>query len=238
MIPERSVSPETLHNLVCMADEIEELEAAASADQPLAVPPLRLPRDAGVAAHAHRPAVRFTTARRWLVGLTAAAAALLLLVRQGGEVEPQASVAPLVVQSPTGKAQTSSPRFQFRSVAREGCFVLAVFRMWNGECQCLAWKVYRWDDGDPLAELDAGQTLDLRLDAADLPPIEQLLVLAVAPRPDGLPDTGEEADALLACLNQRTPTPAEDDRIERYASAVRECLPSGVTVLPHPFEIK
>ncbi len=125
---------------------------------------------------------------------------------------------------------------QFCPTTREECAILAVFRAWREECDCMAWEVHRWDNGEVV----------MRAEPGDAPPInravtgasasmQQMLILAVASRSNQLPGV-DEADELIDCLNA-SDVSTWDGGAETYSSAVAGCLPDSVTVVPQAFVV-
>src|SRR5262249_31951779 len=136
-------------------------------------------------------------------------------------------------------AAASGPReATFQPACDAGCALLAIFREWNADCQCLAWKLHQWENGGSVAELPPGQPVDIHLNVTDDPPVEQVLVLAVAQGRDTLPSSGERAAALLECLNDAPLSASAEQDVSAYTSAVAGCLPDGVTLLPQSFVVR
>jgi hypothetical protein len=123
----------------------------------------------------------------------------------------------------------------FQSTAHEPCTMLALFRIWNSTCQCLMWELHQWEDGVTLADVAPGESVDVRLDVGDSPPVQQLFVLAVARERGDLPGRPEKAEELLECLNHTAPPLGATEDTVAYTSAVSACLPTGVTVVPAAF---
>jgi hypothetical protein len=126
----------------------------------------------------------------------------------------------------------------FQPICEAGCALVAIFREWNADCQCLAWTLHQWADGGSVTVLSPGEQGEIPLNVSDDPPIEQVLLLAVADSQDVLPTGGERADALLACLNDSALSPWHERDAKTYARAVENCLPAGVTVLPQTFVVR
>ena len=68
-----------------------------------------------------------------------------------------------------------------------------------------------------------------------MPPVEQLLVVALARRAADLPGSEVGTEALLACLNSSPLETEFPEDINGFASAVEFCLPPGVTVVSQTF---
>jgi hypothetical protein len=221
------VDDKDLENLVRMAAEIDALEQAARVAAPESdAAPVRIrfdrPRD-------RRPF--------WRLGAsTAAAAAVLLLV-----LLPLSSARHSrfeIAYCP------SVPRFdgvridRFEPSSPQQCVVLAIFHTWQTDCQCLAWQLYEWEDGRPLAEFTPEQVHDITIDVTDAPPLEQLLLVAIAKNPRDLPSNEADTSDLLDCLNELAPPTDPHGSATSYASAVRACLPDTVKVVPRSFFVE
>lgn len=220
------VSDTNLENLVRMAAEIDAFERAAQ---------VGAPKDDAAPA-----TIRFDDTRdwrsRWRLGVSVAAAATLLLA--------------LLPPSPARHAPfeiaycPSVPRYdgvridRFEPSSGQQCAVLAIFHTWEKECQCLAWQLYEWEDGRPLAEFTPEQVHDITIDVTNAPPLEQLLVIAIAKNPRDLPSNEADTHNLLDCLNELAPPTDPRDSATAYASAVRACLPDSVKVVPQPFFVE
>jgi len=214
---------ERLSSLLRMLGEVERLEAARS--------------DGTAASVLYDGSI---AVRRWSLVVAATAACVVLLIpttpeRQRGATHALASA----LRVHYAPCRGPGPRVdQLQSVAREPGYVLALLREWHSDCECLAWNVYRWDDGGAIARVDRGDPIEIALDVSDDPPIEQMLLLAVSPRRDRLPGAEADSDAIIACLNNSVPTPNERRDAGGLALAVQSCLPEGTTVVPHTFVVK
>ncbi len=178
--------------------------------------------------------------RRWgLCASALATAACLLLLATLRPVPPSVAVDGMISVSieHTAVAALNDDGCiaRFRNTVRENCVVLAVFRAWDSACQCRQWRLYDWGTGDSVAMATVGQPLDISIDVTDMPVVEQLLVVALARRPDDLPDDAAESQALLACLNSSPLETETPEDITGFAAAVKSCLPPGVTVVSHAF---
>ncbi len=185
-------------------------------------------------------ALRGVLPRIGLVGLAAAAALAWMFapIREGHApgVIPASAITIRHIPGQRG-ALPSTPRIdRFRSSTTEPCVVVAIFRAWSKECECLAWKLHEWDPGRVVDQFAAGETTDIALNVSESPPVTQLLFLAVAARRDQLASTGEGAH-LLSCLNDAS-FPPRNEEYATLASAVQSCLPDGVTVVSAPFVVK
>jgi len=236
------VTKPELDILLRMAVEVDELEAdARRAGRPpypqlahkLSPPTVQVP----AAPHA-RPV-------SWKLGWPAAAAAaiLLALLWPRGQTVPPKPVEPRLAAGPQcaveywpGTRQEDGVRVDcFEPSATEPCTVLAVFHSWQKDCQCLGWQLYEWEDGRSLAELSPEEVRGITLEVTDAPPVEQLLVVAIAKDPSKLPHNEAQAAELLDCLHEVDPPAGTQESATAYASAVQACLPDGVTIVPHAF---
>ncbi len=236
-------SDATLEALIRAACEADALEDNAG---------LRL-----YAAHDHPYARRVSTAsvRRSVLRRTAIAAGLAMaacLVWQvamplAGTMQVQdrspalAGIRPAIAAKPLQIefAADATPRddrcvARFTGTANEGGALLALFRAWDRQCGCRTWRLYRWDDGNAIARVRQDESLKFALDVSDMPPTEQLLVVAVASNPETLPGSTGEAEELLACLNSSPLEMQHPEDLAEFASAVETCLP-GAAIVAHPF---
>jgi hypothetical protein len=220
------VKDKELENLVRMAAEIDALEHAARMSEPL--------RDDSPATI---PFDRVRDRRLpWRLGAGAAAAAAILL----------ALLPPATIPRPQFEIAycPAVPRYdgvridRFEPSSPQQCAVLAIFHTWEKDCQCLAWQLYEWEDGRPLAEFTPDQVHDITIDVTDAPPLEQLLVVAIAKNARDLPSSEADTHDLLECLNELAPPTDPRDSATAYASAVRACLPDSVKVVPQPFFVE
>jgi hypothetical protein len=176
-----------------------------------------------------------------LLRLTAAVAACLVLLlyashnRTHRPARPQH--VPISVCHEPVPASEGAPRIDhFATTSEEPCLVLAVFRAWDEACQCLNWQLYEWDaEGRTLAALEPHEWLEIARNVTGNPPVEQLLVFASSRHAGDLPATTDDAAALLQCLNDVAPPACAEDDVSVYASALRECLPASVTLVPKTF---
>jgi hypothetical protein len=219
-----------LQNLVRMAVEIDELDRAAyAADAPGELAPATIRFDR---APLRQPG--------WRLGVPAAAAAAALLLVLLPPSTDQQSISALASSFRIDYCP-AVPRFDgvridhFEPSSPEHCAVLAIFNTWEKECQCLAWQLYEWEDGRALAELSPDEVRNITIDVTDAPPIEQLLLVAIAKDPRDLPSNEDQTYELLDCLNEVAPATDPRESAAAYASAARACLPDTVTIVPQPF---
>ena len=235
----RYISEEEFEQLVRCAVELEQLDADAAGESSRSTDRrvLSLTGDSRL--------------RRWIdlaVPLTAAALVIWSFLpnwHPSRGVDHPVQHAPLVKADTMdlsywpGEADDDGARVDcFQAHAAENCSVVAVFHRWYEDCQCLDWQLYSWEDGRPLADLSAQDVEDITLEVTDAPPVEQLLVIAIARNPADLPRDETEALALIACLEEVAPDADENEAASQYASAVRSCLPPSVTVVPRSFVVE
>lgn len=205
---------------------------------------------------AARPALTSRTRRALhiLVPLAAAAALALLLywpkedrsdtsvarpddgIVSRSERPLAASTIPVSLAYQPASGVDSSEVDRFHSCADEDAYAIVLFRVYNSECSCITWRVHVFEDGSRLARLQAGVGLEIPLlDGDDIPPVEQMILLAVARTAGVLPAGADAADSLLECLNDSLPpTPAGEPQ-DHSPSAVLACVPQDVVVVPQPF---
>lgn len=219
-----------LENLVRMAAEIDEFEHAARTFEPLG----------GIIPSTIRLEPRRRRQPVWQLGIPAAAAAAALLMAL---LPPAADRKPIsafvssfhIDYCPAVPCYDGVRIDHFEHSSPEQCAVLAIFNTWEKDCQCLAWQLYEWEDGRALAELSPDEVRSITIDVTDAPPIEQLLLVAIAKNPSDLPSNETQTYELLDCLNEVAPPTNPHESAAAYASAVRSCLPDTVTVVPQPF---
>lgn len=119
----------------------------------------------------------------------------------------------------------------------EPVVMLAISRTWDRACSCLVWRVHKWDDGSTVGSADLHTARDLELDVSDSPPVDQMLLLAVARGPESMPTRSDDGKALMECLNSNAPPSALSSDAVFCASTVQACMPQGVTVVPHRFVV-
>jgi hypothetical protein len=215
-------------NLVRMALEIDELERGARTAETLG----------GVIPATIRVGRGRPRLPAWQLAVPAAAAALLLLaLLPSPPRQPSSAFASSfrIDYCPAVPPYDGVRIDHFEPSSPEQCAVLAIFNTWEKECQCLAWHLYEWEDGRALAELSPDEIRHIMIDVTDAPPIEQLLVVAIAKDPRDLPSNETQTYELLDCLNEVAPPTDPRESAAAYASAVRACLPDTVTIVPQPF---
>lgn len=115
--------------------------------------------------------------------------------------------------------------------------MVAIFRAWSADCNCLDWRLHRFEDDATQTMLNAGDSVDIELAMTDAPPVEQALILLVASHSDALPSDVESARPLIGCISDQTPVDARSTESFSYASAVSSCVPPEVTLVSHPFRM-
>ena len=220
-------------NLVRIAVEIEELEQSALA-------PPNWDSDSSPVISIGRIVFRRKHIRRLTVPL-AAAIALLCLLRPAARpvstptVSHVASVNAALVR-PFDIA-VCPVEFTVRdgyehSAGEETLKVVAIFQTWKKECECHVWQLYEWEDDRSLADMTPEQIHEITMDVTGAPPLEELQVVAIARNSADLPLCIPESCELVECLNQVSPTNDARDNSVAYATAVRDCLPDTVRVIP------
>lgn len=220
-----------LEELIRMVSDVESLARdSAEASAPRANPPPRVLRIGPI------------TVGRPLTGvaaLLAAAACLAYLVWPWSSTGDTLRHVPLQVRYlPAIATADGESVAHFQSTAGEPCVLLAVYRTWESACECLSWQIHEWDGGVMTASAGPNRSVTFPLNVSDDPPVEQVVVVAAARRSRDLPGNCEQAEALLACLNEiPVPAGAEADPA-LVASTVRACLPGEVTLVPRAFVVE
>ncbi|MCA9243050.1 MAG: hypothetical protein KDA32_03775 [Phycisphaerales bacterium] len=184
-------------------------------------------------------------------GAVAAAVALMLLMRPANRVAaPEApelvgvvgpaqasmgAISPVQLTYLPGVQPCDERVDQFCPTAREECVLMAVFRAWREECGCMEWELHRWDNGDVVVQAEPGDAPPINRHVTGTPPVQQVLILAVASRSSQLPGA-DEADDLIDCLNASDVSTWEGGA-ENYSTAVAGCLPDSVTIVPQAFVV-
>lgn len=183
------------------------------------------PRPLTAVAHISLRPVRLRISAAILAA--AASIAFWFMPRAGVSAPP---IVPVVYAG--AHAETSDTCVQ-PQVPEDG-LLLAVLRVWDSACDCMTWRVHRWDDGQLTTPACADDVVDIPVALADDPPIEQFVVLAVSDDVDPLA-SAEEADQLLACLRATPVSEWTRGGPLDHAQAVASCLPVGVRVVPQSF---
>lgn len=118
---------------------------------------------------------------------------------------------------------------------RRPAVALVLFRVWDGECQCISWRVHRGPDGAIVVQLYPDEAVAIPLDVSEAPPVEQAVLLAVASAEDELPVSKVDRERLLACLNGVCPPVLPGDRPLENPTDVLPCLPDNVTLVSRSF---
>lgn len=195
------------------------------------------------------PVARRVGARRLVLSwvhyvATAAAAALVwaalpsaLNVSPGGSSSAKSARAASVV-SPVGVRVCSAPLAQPRGdrsasyrvqpTVNEACDVFALLRTWSSDCGCLTWEVHRFDDGQTITHAARGEAVDIAGSET-----AEVVVLAVSRDRGVLPSRGDEAAAVLACLDENSRDSMVAPSATSSATIAASCLPRGVTIVSH-----
>ena len=218
----RTMRNEQLGRLIRRVIELDDLAGEA---QPLAG--ILHPR----ISSARRPALS--------VGIAAAVAvAMLLPFGANRDYRTYAAPAMVIDYAPAHHGVDDSRIDTFHTCPTEDAFALVLFRAWDTDCQCVAWKLHEFADGRALMRLAAGEALEIPLDVSNSPPVEQVVVFAVSNRRDELPATAREAEELLACLNTTLPPSALGEQPVCCAAPVESCLPPGVALVQRSFVVE
>ena len=231
----REFSDAELDQLVWLAAELREFETCATTDDSLA-------RALGnrLAAPAARRSIRVEPLR-WFASVAAAAACGLIYLKTGaidsqssGRTAGAQAIPVRVSYTPDVSRGGGEQRHCVQSTPGESCAVLAVLRTWSSECQCLVWDLHRWDTGETIARSRAGESVDLvtNLRVNEPPPLDQVVLFAMARNRADLPAPGAESDRFLDCLLGASPASDIGVTSDNYAKTVRTCLPPTVTVVP------
>jgi hypothetical protein len=238
----------TLEALIRAACEVDALERGAG-PRMSASGSDTVREDAGDAARpaGWQPAAPLKLRRIAVAAALAAAACLVLKLAIPAVAPPAAPGAPSLAGNHLAGvplmhiefAADAAPRddrcvARFTGVPNEGGVLLALFRAWDRQCGCRTWRLYRWEDGDAVTRIRRDEALNIALDVSDMPPSDQLLVVAVASHPGDLPGDSMEAEQLLACLNSSPLEMQNPEDLTAFASAVEGCLP-GASIVAHPF---
>jgi hypothetical protein len=223
-------------NLVRMAVELEELERSVFAHP-------RTGTDSLPAISPDRSRFRRTLIQRLTAPLAAAIALLYMLLPSGKTVTPPSPARPFAARSQTVRpfdvavcpVELAVNSEHARQPGEETLKVVAIFQTWQKECECHAWQLYEWEDDNSLADMTPEQIHTIAMDVTGATPLERLQVIAIAKNGADLPLCVPESCALVECLNQVAPSNEAQDNSAAYASAVRECLPDTVRVIPQSF---
>lgn len=121
---------------------------------------------------------------------------------------------------------------QLRSCSEQDAYTMVVLRDWSDECGCVRWQVHTDPQGDAIRRLPAGEQVAIPLDFRGPATIAPVVLMAVAFRPNDLPQDVDAEAEMLACLNEY----AGGEEASAHEQALATCLPSGVAVVRHaPF---
>lgn len=208
---------EQIQQLLCLSHELSAFEDA-------------------LAAPAARPATAPSSLRPWMFAIASAAAACVVVVPRSSpapRIAPRS--APVVVHASPVAVRGATHSTCFRPVAQQPLSMVAIFRAWSEECDCLDWSLHRFEGEAALAALDTGESVDIELSQVDAPPVEQALLLLVASHAEALPRDLESARSLIGCLSDNTPVDGRSGETFSYVSAASSCLPPEVTLVSHSF---
>jgi hypothetical protein len=221
------VNDRQLNTLIAMVLEVEDLEGSASAGLKRPSQTLWDRRHAGGS-----PGIRVA----W-----AAAACVVLMtglwLLRGTAPDPargRVATIPVAVRlmpQPPVEPTAEHDTIELQPAGLDQHVMLALVRAWNRDCQCVAWRLHEWGEGLVSTPVVPGAACDISAPRGDSAPVGPVLVLASSGGGEQLPHRARDTEALLACLNETALTPGADQDATQLASAVRSCLPSGVTVV-------
>lgn len=195
--------------------------------------------------HAAAGAKRTLFLARWAAPVAAAAALAAALVWPHPRTPTAVAVLPegrpargmpvtMARQPHRGPGSPGLERFQ--SCAEEDAYALVLLRAWNSECSCITWHLHEFEDGSRVARLPAGEEVAISFWLGDHPPpVEQMVLLAVARHLADLPTDPESADLLLECLNRSLPPDQPGVSQAESPQAVVACVSSDVQIVPQTF---
>lgn len=133
----------------------------------------------------------------------------------------------------------------FHVTANKDCSMVVFLRDWDEDCGCLRWRLHDWKDqtrpnGCALVglHLKAGESIALEVDVSDVPPFEQILMIATADRPEDLPSENTDANLLLDCLAGPCPDETPDADLFALLNDAPDCFPRGVNVCGELFVVR
>lgn len=188
------------------------------------------------ARRAQPVAIRFSRIARAAIPIAAAVLLPLFLSPFGQKSAPHASHHPgsnaAMVSVDYLAAGSHSRAGTIHSCAQKPAMALVLLRIWEEDCQCIAWKLHENPDGSSWVVLHPDEPLDIPLEPGDAPAVEQAVLLAVSS--DANP-TETDAEQLLTCLNRECPAVWPGEEALADPSEVLPCLPSGVTLVRRSF---
>ena len=194
----------------------------------------RLGRGDQTAAHT----IRLRRISRAAVPIAAAILLPLFLSPIAKDVAPrgsrQAETRAALVSVDYLAADAQAQSGTIHSCAETPAMALVLLRMWEVDCQCIAWKVHENADGSAWVQLLANEAFEFALESTGAPAVEQAVLLAVSDQ--AAPDE-TDADLLLACLNRTCPAVWPGEEPLANPSDVLPCLPSGVTLVRRSFVV-
>ncbi len=216
-----------LEHLLKLAMEADELESSAS-----------------------RPALRLVggSRRKWMLPFAGGMAAAAAMIAVATMVLPALKPAPAPFKTiadldptkrkvePVSTGDFSKPMpsepIQIANSEGESSVVLAFFQGLDGKCTCMHIQDENWD-GDQLQSKDRRELLDVAFQSTCLGPSPKILVVGIAGKPGSLPRTAEEAEALIAHLNNAPPGSRTD--LSSYAYEAMPQLPAGSTIVAESY---
>lgn len=201
-----------LRRLLSQLDEAERLFGRASISPRAAWRPrIRLPLTIGAAAAACLLAL-------WNPALQTAPRAMSIAGAVGLTEE-----LPVTVDG-------DAPQRALRPCADVDAFAVLLLRVWSDETRGVTWHVHRQPDGSSLMRLRAGESFDIAMEPALAQVADPTVVLAVARYATDLPDSADETEQLVTCLNESGAAAPET-----FSSSVASagCLSREVTLVSH-----
>lgn len=174
--------------------------------------------------------------RAWVPVAVAAAVGLVALYWPVRPAEPRPSRAAAVSLDFVQNQQTA-PGGLIQSCAERSAVAIVLFRVWEEDCQCIAWQVHQGPDGSRLVHLRPDESIDIPVSGDEAPAVEQFVFFAVATEPQRLPASEGEAAELLACLNGVCPPGLPGEEALGNPSALLACLPDGITLVRQSFVV-
>ncbi|RMF84110.1 MAG: hypothetical protein D6744_03650 [Planctomycetota bacterium] len=126
----------------------------------------------------------------------------------------------------------------FEACSAEQAYASILLRVYDDDCQCVKWRLHRFDDGAALCVMRPGEMIEFTLDVSTAPPVEQVAMLVLAAQRDALPMTSSEVADLLACLNESLPPTAIGEQPTCCSAPAGDCLPPGVALVERPFVVE
>ncbi len=242
-------SDRDLEALLGLLREVDSLDSPlhhAAANRTHAAPPASTRRTFSAASADDASSTRFSRGRlfgsRWAAAAIGAAACGVFWIFQPA-VQPtnsrvaQAGMAtsPRVSYAHEFSRGGASQRHCLSATWAEPLSILAVIRTWSSDCQCLVWDLYEFDGESPVTRTRMNESLQVTatIEASEPPPVDQVLLFAVARDRRDLPQSSDESANFLECLLEGSPSSDTAAKLDQYKRVVSACLPDSVDVLPH-----